>query len=436
MKHITFYFDFISPYAALAFEQLPESLMGLSYGVTYKPILFAALLKHHGQLGPAEIMPKRDWTYRHVQWLAHRMGQEFQLPAAHPFNPLSLLRLAIASSKQGTPNRYVTETLFRHVWRGGADAVDAGRHLGETSALDPANAIILLFRARLHIFRGEFQKAVNDLRTAVGLANSEALKGFAYFVLSRLYDEEAADAQAARYLALARKHEPNALYLSRAEATQKLERQDVSGLLTEGADWPWLPAALPLARRVAIDSLHPRAFTHGFFGRTTVWVLEPAGGWRCGAVLSHINLESRDQTIEQIVLPVVPTSPFVDSRGNLLRFDCHTIAEPSSGVLVTIRLNPVLKPSEAELIGFDLGNGLPPVTPEGAYELSLRPANCGTSRHHALVLVFPSTRGAPICLPPPDETSVGASTTTFVWYRHAFAGEQLAVQVCFPDHKG
>ena len=127
MKHITFYFDFISPYAALAFEQLPESLMGLSYGVTYKPILFAALLIRDGQLGPAEIKRKRDWTYRHVQWLAHRMGQEFQLPAAHPFNPLPLLRLAIASSEQGTPNRYVTETLFRHVWRGGADAVDAGR---------------------------------------------------------------------------------------------------------------------------------------------------------------------------------------------------------------------------------------------------------------------------------------------------------------------
>ena len=31
MKHITFYLDFISPYAYLAFEQLPEALMGLSY---------------------------------------------------------------------------------------------------------------------------------------------------------------------------------------------------------------------------------------------------------------------------------------------------------------------------------------------------------------------------------------------------------------------
>jgi len=127
VKNITFYFDFISPYAALAFEQMPVTLMGQSYSVTYKPILFAALLKHHGQLGPAEIMPKRDWTYRHVQWLAHSLGQEFQLPATHPFNPLPLLRLAVASSAKGTPNRYVTETLFRHVWRGGGDAVDAGR---------------------------------------------------------------------------------------------------------------------------------------------------------------------------------------------------------------------------------------------------------------------------------------------------------------------
>ena len=42
--------------------------------MTYKPVLFAALLKHHGQLGPAEIPPKRDWTYRQVQWLAHSPG--------------------------------------------------------------------------------------------------------------------------------------------------------------------------------------------------------------------------------------------------------------------------------------------------------------------------------------------------------------------------
>lgn len=130
MKHITFYLDFISPYAYLAFEALPEALMGLSYSVSYTPVLFAGLLKHHGQLGPAEIAPKRDWTYRQVLWLAHSRGIPLQIPASHPFNPLALLRLALACSPESTPqapNRYVCETIFRHVWRGGAEAVDPQR---------------------------------------------------------------------------------------------------------------------------------------------------------------------------------------------------------------------------------------------------------------------------------------------------------------------
>ena len=137
MKNITFYLDFISPYAYLAFEQLPKALQGLSYSVTHKPVLFAGLLKHHGQLGPAEIPRKRDWTYRQVMWLGHSLGIPLQMPAAHPFNPLGLLRLAVACDAQGTPNRHVCETLFRHVWRGGADAGDALRLKDVTTQLAP-----------------------------------------------------------------------------------------------------------------------------------------------------------------------------------------------------------------------------------------------------------------------------------------------------------
>jgi 2-hydroxychromene-2-carboxylate isomerase len=138
MKHIHFYLDFISPYAYLAFEELPKALKGLSYSVTHKPVLFAALLKHHGQLGPAEIPAKRDWTYRHVQWLAQSKGLTLDMPAGHPFNPLGLLRLAVATAPDGQPNRYVCETLFRHVWVGGADAADAGRLDAVTRQLAPA----------------------------------------------------------------------------------------------------------------------------------------------------------------------------------------------------------------------------------------------------------------------------------------------------------
>lgn len=127
MRQITCYLDFISPYAYLAFEKLPQALQGLSYRVEYRPVLFGAMLKHYGQLGPAEIAPKRDWTYRQIQWLAHVHGVPLQMPASHPFNPLALLRLAMACSIDGKPNRYVCETLFRHVWIGGSEAADPVR---------------------------------------------------------------------------------------------------------------------------------------------------------------------------------------------------------------------------------------------------------------------------------------------------------------------
>jgi len=132
MTDIHFFYDPISPYAHLAFERLPLALAGHSVAVHYRPVLFAALLKANGQLGPAEIPAKRDWTYRQVQWLAHANGVRLELPAAHPFNPLALLRLGLATATDEAPgetNRWVSEQLFHHVWHGGQDAVAPDRLL-------------------------------------------------------------------------------------------------------------------------------------------------------------------------------------------------------------------------------------------------------------------------------------------------------------------
>ena len=144
MKHITFYLDFISPYAYLAFEQMPEALKGISYSVDYKPVLFAAMLKHHGQLGPAEIAPKRDWTYRQVMWLADKLNIPLELPLSHPFNPLPLLRLAIACapSTTGKANRYVCETIFRHVWQSGLEAASNQRLETLIELLAPSHQLL------------------------------------------------------------------------------------------------------------------------------------------------------------------------------------------------------------------------------------------------------------------------------------------------------
>jgi 2-hydroxychromene-2-carboxylate isomerase len=141
MKHITFYFDVISPYAYLAFEKLPQALEGISYSVTYKPVLFGAILQQFGQLGPAEIAPKREWTYRQIQWLAKEQGTPLQMPASHPFNPIALLRLALACGQDGACNRYVAQCLFEHVWRGGEDAQAAERQQALAEKLKPARSV-------------------------------------------------------------------------------------------------------------------------------------------------------------------------------------------------------------------------------------------------------------------------------------------------------
>lgn len=119
MTPITFHFDVISPFAYLAFEHLPEALEGVSHVVEYRPVLFAGLLKAHGHKGPAEIEPKREWTFRQVEWLAKKQGlASMRTPVPHPFNPLALLRLSLACGPAGRmPNRRIVEALMRFVWQ-------------------------------------------------------------------------------------------------------------------------------------------------------------------------------------------------------------------------------------------------------------------------------------------------------------------------------
>ncbi len=128
MKQLSFWFDPISPFAYLAFMRLPQVLQGCSYDVLYRPVLFGALLQHHAHKGPAEIEPKRAWTFRHTHWLAQHHGVAMDTPQRHPFNPLALQRLALAcSAVGGTPSRRVVQDVLEHVWLGGLDATDPAR---------------------------------------------------------------------------------------------------------------------------------------------------------------------------------------------------------------------------------------------------------------------------------------------------------------------
>ena len=107
------YFDYISPYAYLQSTKLQQ--LDAIEPVTCTPVLFAGLLNHWENKGPAEIAPKRQWTFREIAWLADSDNIELNFPSCHPFNPLPLLRLGIIHGNKIE----VVQRLFRFVWADG-----------------------------------------------------------------------------------------------------------------------------------------------------------------------------------------------------------------------------------------------------------------------------------------------------------------------------
>jgi 2-hydroxychromene-2-carboxylate isomerase len=112
------YFDVISPFAHVALARL--SGIARHRRVVLKPIVFGAVLKAWGQLGPAEIAPKRVHTYRLVTHAALSLGLPFRFPPAHPFNPLAMLRLLTALAGDEAAVREA----FALIWGQGRDAND------------------------------------------------------------------------------------------------------------------------------------------------------------------------------------------------------------------------------------------------------------------------------------------------------------------------
>lgn len=118
MQPVRFYFDFISPYAYLAWTQIGALAQRHGRQVEPVPTLFAGLLEANGQLGPAEIPRKRSYIFKDTARIAHGLGVPLRAPVAHPFNPLLGLRVASADLAPELRAR-VIDVLFRAVWGGG-----------------------------------------------------------------------------------------------------------------------------------------------------------------------------------------------------------------------------------------------------------------------------------------------------------------------------
>lgn len=140
VKTVDWYFDFLSPFAYLQFQQfrrLPRNVR-----LVCKPVLFASVLNHWQSKGPAELPTKRTFTYRHVTWLGRRHGIPLRMPPAHPFPPLKPLRLALALECK--PD--VIGEIFNFIWAEGRSPDEPAEFAALAQRLDVKNAVELIGR--------------------------------------------------------------------------------------------------------------------------------------------------------------------------------------------------------------------------------------------------------------------------------------------------
>ncbi|MDB4944665.1 MAG: 2-hydroxychromene-2-carboxylate isomerase [Labilithrix sp.] len=133
-----FCFDFISPYAYIAWFQAQAVAARNACIMHPVPVLFAGLLDAHGTRGPAEIPAKRLYTFRDAYRKAHRLGlPRLVPPPSHPFNPLLALRVASLPLPPDERRRLVDE-LFAATWAtgGGVESEEAVSAAADRAGLD------------------------------------------------------------------------------------------------------------------------------------------------------------------------------------------------------------------------------------------------------------------------------------------------------------
>jgi 2-hydroxychromene-2-carboxylate isomerase len=141
-RELLFHFDFISPYAYLAWKAIHGLAERHACTVVPVPVLFAGLLNEHGQKGPAEIAPKRIYTFKHAVRLAYAAKLPLVPPPSHPFNPLLALRVC-SLDLEPVERRRIIDAFFDATWGGQGGIAEKERVVRVLDALGLEGAALV-----------------------------------------------------------------------------------------------------------------------------------------------------------------------------------------------------------------------------------------------------------------------------------------------------
>jgi len=119
-KEIDFYFDFISPYAYLAYKKiqsLPKDIR-----INYKPILLGGLHNLEGITAPAFIKSKLKNMINDCNLIAKKNKFDFKWNDKFPINSLNVMR-GYFSINSTIKDRYI-DIMFNAYWRDNLDIAD------------------------------------------------------------------------------------------------------------------------------------------------------------------------------------------------------------------------------------------------------------------------------------------------------------------------
>ena len=122
-KTIDFYFDFVSPYTFISFQQIKSLKFKQDFKFRLKPILLGGLHNLHKITAPAFIPAKAKFMIRDCKMVSEKHKISFKFNSYFPIKTVDLMRGVIIAEDDGIANNYI-DKIFEAMWVSGLNLND------------------------------------------------------------------------------------------------------------------------------------------------------------------------------------------------------------------------------------------------------------------------------------------------------------------------
>ena len=122
-KTIDFYFEFISPYTFISFQQIKTIKFKQDFKFRLKPVLLGGLHNLHKITAPAFIPAKAKFMIRDCKMVCEKHKISFKFNSYFPIKTVDLMRGVLIAEEDGIANNYINK-IFEAIWISGLNLND------------------------------------------------------------------------------------------------------------------------------------------------------------------------------------------------------------------------------------------------------------------------------------------------------------------------